>query len=108
MFDAMTGWALSDDTHLLLRTTDGGTSWKNVAPELHGTYSADDYITDFLNSSTAWLAALYYSPSPSKNERVVYHTIDGGQTWQESIIPIDVSSQDYEALQMSFINAQDG
>lgn len=111
MSDANNGWALTVGAkytpRLVLHTSDGGKTWQDVSPKLHGTYSADDYITDFLNGSTAWLAALYYTQS-SNNGRVVYHTIDGGQTWQESIIPIDSSIQDYEPLQISFINAQDG
>lgn len=113
MTDATHGWALTIGAKYMARkvlhTSDGGTSWQNVSPKLDGKYSADDYITDFLNGSTAWLAPLNFT-QPANNGKVVYHTEDGGQTWQESIIiiPIDPSIHDYEPLQISFINAQSG
>jgi photosystem II stability/assembly factor-like uncharacterized protein len=73
MFDERTGWAIANENHPFLRTTDGGITWRDVTPNGlvpdQFTYSG----AFFLNSSTAWVPA----------EGKVFRTTNGGQTWQD-------------------------
>jgi photosystem II stability/assembly factor-like uncharacterized protein len=66
----------------VFRTTDGGRVWQDVTPAaatLNGQSQAY-----FLDSQQAWLAAALLSPSDTSALITMYHTSDGGQTWQAS------------------------
>ena len=72
--DAWNGWATTEelDSQIrLLRTTDGGFIWQDVTPAISPTF----YF--FLDENIAW--GVRYHPE-GKDE--IYHTIDGGRTWQ--------------------------
>ena len=69
------GWAIGASAHTntwatVLRTTDGGSHWKQVTPKDVATQGIDDlYILD---ETTAWLLG----------QEKWYRTTDGGATWQ--------------------------
>ena len=77
MFDATNGWAWSngvENQYLLLRTTDGGQTWRDVTPRA---FPYLEYGGWFLDPQTAWLSTL---------DRKTYsggllRTTDGGKSW---------------------------
>jgi photosystem II stability/assembly factor-like uncharacterized protein len=77
MIDATNGWAWSnrvEGQYLLLRTTDGGQTWRDVTPR---TFPYSEYGGWFLDSQTAWVSTL---------DRTTYsggllRTTDGGKSW---------------------------
>lgn len=79
MNDATTGWILTEQT--VLRTTDGGSHWKNVTPA-HLRLSAKS-IAVFHNTLLAWIAV----PQENRATTQLWHTEDGGTTWQSSSLP---------------------
>lgn len=106
MINASTGWALTQIPlysigGYVLRTTDGGQHWKNISPAYaaglpYGEYDAGEAAM-FLNASVAWVVTARHR---------VYHTTDGGQTWQERQLKPPADSND--TAYITFINAQDG
>jgi photosystem II stability/assembly factor-like uncharacterized protein len=69
-------------TSILLRTDDGGENWNSVnipTRNLHWSLS-------FADRQTGWL--LGWDPS-AFNQTVVYHTTDGGATWEQNPVAID-------------------
>ena len=106
MIDTSTGWALTRIPlyaigGFILRTTDGGQYWRNVSPAYatglpHGEYDGG-VATMFLNASIAWVVTTRHR---------VYHTTDGGQTWQERQLKPPADSND--TAYITFSNAQDG
>ncbi len=107
MFDALNGWALSargwSGVHAkgavdsVVRTTDGGIHWKDVTP------LQPVWRVGWLTSLSAWVLATR-NPRPAENTSspviVLFHTVDGGQTWKSVTVP-------FVGL-MNFINARDG
>ena len=89
MFDAETGWALHVDylsqefqDVRILRTGDGGQTWKNVSPPTPAEYGNLPEVA-FLDAKTAF--AIYSKtlmPTSTDTEITIRRTIDGGQTWQ--------------------------
>ncbi|MEX0975416.1 MAG: hypothetical protein WD024_08750 [Bacillota bacterium] len=77
MVDARKGWALKGGT--VLRTTDGGRTWKDVSPK------EDRYPEGagaaFLDSDHAWLAVTVPQPDQMRGTLRIYRTADGGKTW---------------------------
>jgi photosystem II stability/assembly factor-like uncharacterized protein len=94
MLDVSTGWALSE--HTVLRTTDGGVHWKNVTPP--NTKLTQNSIADFSTASIASIA----TPQANAATTQVWHTADGGQTWQQAAIQMPFPRQ------ISFIDSQHG
>ncbi len=89
MIDRKNGWALTGSRRvsadnwrlhndILLRTTDGGKSWKTV---LATTGSWQHLAPCFYDSKTAWAAA--YDEEATTN-LAMFRTTDGGRTWKQS------------------------
>lgn len=74
MMDLTTGWAHgqvgADKAYRLLRTMDGGTTWRDVSPSAYSLY---DQRAFFLDSQSAWMVVA--------DANQLWHTPDGGQTW---------------------------
>lgn len=72
MMDARTGWAVADvgsqEASRVLRTEDGGSSWRDVSP-----LQANIFDVYILDAQTAW-AWSWASGS-------TWRTLDGGQSW---------------------------
>lgn len=99
MIDPTTGWAIGANNRVL-RTTDGGASWKDVTPPYAHSAQAAGVLEDFLSASLAWvaIAPTYGTPPPLQ----IFRTTDGGQTWQMVLVQSD------NVGQITFLNAQDG
>ena len=77
MIDATNGWAWSNGVegqYLLLRTTDGGQTWRDVTPRAFPYLEGGGWFRD---SQTAWVSTL---------DRTTYsggllRTTDGGKSW---------------------------
>jgi hypothetical protein len=75
MMDATTGWAdglVGNGEKTILRTTDGGTTWRDVSPVplAHRGFGAF-----FLNTQLAW--------AWERESGVIWRTQDGGQSWTQ-------------------------
>ena len=100
MIDTTTGWAVTAADHRILRTTDGGTSWKDVTPAYAHSTQVVEVVADFLSASLAWVAI---APDNGTPPTQVYRTTDGGQVWQMSTVP--TTSQ---LGQLTFLDPQHG
>lgn len=94
MIDATTGWAIAGKA--LLRTADGGNHWRDVTPAGHALVSGS--AAQFLTASLAWVAI----PQAGAPTTELFHTGDGGQSWQQSTV------QARFVRQLTFIDAQRG
>jgi photosystem II stability/assembly factor-like uncharacterized protein len=79
MIDSSNGWAIGDS--YLLRTTDGGVTWYNVAPS--GISSVRNGF--FPNSSKGWVLTALSQTNPGS----LYRTTDGGVTWTRYDVPFN-------------------
>lgn len=79
--DAETGFGLGKlgDPNALLKTTDGGRSWREIF-SFSGSWQAEKI--SFVNSSEGWVLALPVDAS-SGNAQTILHTSDGGETWSK-------------------------
>jgi photosystem II stability/assembly factor-like uncharacterized protein len=102
--DADHGWAVgaSDaygDGSVILRTTDGGASWRpqlsNLAGEVFG--------VDALSDTTAWAVSNDTSGLNSGANLSLQHTTDGGTTWTPQFIPGNTA-----LLAVDFLDASTG
>ncbi len=77
MLDATKGWAWSNGVegqYLLLRTTDGGQTWRDVTPRA---FPYLEFGGWFLDSQTAWVSTL----DRKTYEGGLLRTTDGGKSW---------------------------
>jgi photosystem II stability/assembly factor-like uncharacterized protein len=112
MITATTGWAVSWDTagtgtYTILRTTDGGEHWK-VTLRCRSTQGAGrgfqvPCIPDFHSISVATVLAPEYNDATQQSRSRIYHTSDGGHSWQISVV-----NARYLETPAVFIDAQHG
>lgn len=77
--DSLTAWAaggISDGFGVVLRTTDGGTTWKRLGIESE--IPSGTICVSALSSDVAWVSA---------SDNSIYHTTDAGITWQDMSDP---------------------
>jgi hypothetical protein len=96
MIDEQTGWAIdAGDLNHILRTRDGGRSWRDVTPYFgYGIprYFADGFFA--LDANTAWAMTPEMPACDVQNwnciripdTALMWHTTDGGRTWQGQFI----------------------
>jgi hypothetical protein len=89
------GWVLADGD--LLWTEDGGMTWTDKTPA-----GRDLAAVSFRDQQDGW--ALPYTSQGE--DFLVYHTSDGGSTWQLQSMP--VPEGDWQPLQISFIDPANG
>ena len=89
------GWILAGGR--LLWTEDGGATWNDKTPLGEGLAAAR-----FTSKSEGWAL-----PFPSREgEYLVYHTTDGGSTWQ--VQPLPLPAGEWQPLQISFSDSANG
>ena len=90
------GWGVSESW--IVRTNDGGITWYNVTPtELEEVGSAVE--TFILDKDHAWIQKPDFNNFP--NNGLLYHTADGGLTW-------NISSTPFSGGDLSFIDPRNG
>ncbi len=94
MLDANTGWGLNGP--LVLRTTDGGTTWYDVTPRAAG---ASIIGTDFSDAGHGWLATVANEAGPL----TIYRTADGGKSWAKTTTNLTTMG-----AQVRFVDATHG
>ncbi len=95
MMNASTGWAVSWDlagtgAYHILKTTDGGHHWKLLLQCLPtqglGKGFVEGCSTDFHSASVATVVQPEYESQAQTSRLRIFHTSDGGQTWQSSVL----------------------
>jgi photosystem II stability/assembly factor-like uncharacterized protein len=118
MFDASSGWGIETGGHIL-QTRDGGNTWEDVTPP-GGIYNQGGFFA--LNTAIAW--ATPYQPGCYQDgcpapplPTTIWHTLDGGKTWQPSQTLCLGGNCDYtynvdpeflDTVAMQFIDEQHG
>lgn len=72
----------------ILKSTDNGKTWKNMG--LHDSHHIGRIIIDPTNPDIVVVGATGHLYSPN-NERGIYKTTDGGQTWRQTLFVDDTS-----------------
>lgn len=98
MSDSNSGWGVESSGHIV-KTSDAGWTWANVNP-FDGFFDAHSLFA--LNNETAWAI-----PARPQAATVVWHTQDGGTTWEASE-PLGLSDGNYSLLGLQFPNARSG
>lgn len=94
---ASSGWALADkiaagsaaQTRILLRTTDGGQSWRDVSPSGSGQLASAWLLDD----TSAWVVSIGQGRGLT-----IFGTMDGGAHWREATV------SDQQALGPVYLN----
>ena len=73
------------NSHLVLKTTDGGLSWTDLS---FGDSSNETNTIFFLDENTGWIGGTNTSVQP-----YIYRTDDGGLTWTEQDLPAVIADQ---------------
>jgi len=114
MVDASVGWAIGGFSIVgdhVLYTTDGGSTWKDVTPPEPEDVGGDFQMATgfFQDAQTAWVTYATNGGTPVPTQAVVWHTSDGGATWQASQ-PLDLSglSEIYVPGVLQFVAGQTG
>jgi photosystem II stability/assembly factor-like uncharacterized protein len=95
-FNELDGWGVSESW--IVRTNDGGITWYNVTPaDVEEMGSAVE--TFILDNDHAWIQKPDFNNFP--NNGLLYHTADGGLTW-------NISSTPFSGGDLSFIDAKNG
>lgn len=101
MVAAQTGWAILIDklsgASALLRTTDGGTHWRDVTPLTSSGSKIRVLRITVLSPLIAWVVPVNAKDSATAE---LFHTTDGGRSWRRAVIPA--------AGAISFINPREG
>ncbi|GCE31325.1 hypothetical protein KDA_68090 [Dictyobacter alpinus] len=94
----------------ILRTGDGGASWKIISSSSHTTTSPSALplggtkSISFVNEMTGWATSF----TNRENFAWFYVTHDGGTTWEHQNIPLPAQASQITMLPPSFFSATDG
>ena len=82
MIDEVYGWAITEEN--IVRTNDGGVTWYDVTP---GNLADAGYLVypHFFDATHAWIQFPDMNKFP--NGGTLYHTADGGNTWESFTTP---------------------
>lgn len=110
MFDKKNGFvcaATSDDIEksnaLILKTTDGGKSWKKVY-QSNRPYELT-WKASFPSPTIGYVTIQSYNPDSTVKQQRVAKTVDGGETWQEVNLVEDANAREFG---IGFIDADHG
>jgi photosystem II stability/assembly factor-like uncharacterized protein len=114
MVEATTGWAIGGLVSVgdhVFTTTNGGSTWKDVTPPEAEAISAERKTATgfFQDARTAWVIFAINRGYPVPTPSVVWHTTDGGTTWQASQ-PLDLTglSETFVPSNLQFVAGQNG
>ena len=100
MFDKQTGFAcaatdeaIEKSNALILKTNDGGKTWKKV-------YQSDrpyetTWKVSFPTEKVGYVTIQSYNPDPNAKQQRIAKTTDGGETWQEINLVEDASAREF-------------
>jgi photosystem II stability/assembly factor-like uncharacterized protein len=117
MVDGPNGWGIGQAAgnlnDLVLRTSDGGVSWRNISPPdayKDGSTSGIAALSSFLDNLHAWVLFYPRTVEPGVTPvAVVWRTIDGGKSWLSSPLPLQGLTMDFfEPAQIGFSSWQSG
>jgi photosystem II stability/assembly factor-like uncharacterized protein len=103
------GWGISENHHVL-RTTDGGDTWRDVTPPEPTDAYAKEARTFFLDENTGWVTYAYLENFHIPGQPAVWVTFDGGVNWLENgNIPASEGSYAiYDPIQFFFTDQLHG
>src|SRR3989442_6467918 len=112
MIDRLNGWAMTHRRHVsvcgrescLLRTTDGGSRWRDVTPISSSGQKVRVSRISALSSLIAWVLPVAELDSSAQ----ILSTADGGRTWRSAAIPPPAGLTGVSASSISFINPREG
>jgi photosystem II stability/assembly factor-like uncharacterized protein len=82
------------DVRDVIKTTDGGQTWIALElPETDGDHMPQRIFA--LNDQEAWVSVLRY---PGQSQSRVFHTADGGATWEDQLGPFNNTNQGVENI----------
>ncbi len=111
MLDAQQGWGIGNRgtgrQDAILRTADGGLTWRDVTPPLpeNPAGSTRQAAAAFIDAQHAWVTYFNPTPSPIAAPPDVWFTTDGGASWGSS--PLDVNGAQLEYLIPGIIGFSD-
>lgn len=96
MLDAQNGWCIGmvnsgPDDHIF-RTIDGGQTWRDLTPPVLPSNLGENSLAavgHFVSPMQAWVVFSPRDTAPPAGKVVIWSTINGGQTWDESE-PLDL------------------
>ncbi len=116
MVDGGTGWAVGqipgNVDQIILRTTDGGSSWKNVTPpqilyDFGG--SEAEVAACFRDADYAWILYRSDGAVDKVNGIKLWYTRDGGEKWESANLPLNgYTIQYFSGVKIGFADQQTG
>jgi photosystem II stability/assembly factor-like uncharacterized protein len=88
---------------LILKTSDGGKTWKNVYRSKRPFETT--WKVSFPTEKTGYITIQSYNPDPNVKQQRVAKTTDGGNTWQEINLVEDANAREFG---VGFINENKG
>jgi photosystem II stability/assembly factor-like uncharacterized protein len=101
MTSETSGWAFASngDNVLVLHTSDGGISWRNVTPpiEIWSAYLPQDWDAQlgegfFLDEDRAWISTQIVDSYDAFAAKTMLSTDDGGATWRMRTLPMGLGA----------------
>jgi photosystem II stability/assembly factor-like uncharacterized protein/pimeloyl-ACP methyl ester carboxylesterase len=110
MFDKENGIAcsasaadISQSNALLLKTSDGGKTWKRVYQSNRPFETT--WKVSFPNQQVGYASIQSYNPDTTVKQQRIVKTIDGGNNWEELNLVLDAGAREFG---IGFINPQHG
>jgi photosystem II stability/assembly factor-like uncharacterized protein len=112
MIDLNTGWAIgqltSSKDDQILRSSDGGKSWKKVTP-LELPLTGKTAVAFFLDATRAWVTYATQPGGAAPTQFTVWRTTDGGATWQATNTGLSgLTMEFFTPSQVAFFDANNG
>lgn len=90
---AATNEDISQSNALILKTIDGGTTWKKVYQSTRPFETT--WKVSFPTDNTGYVTIQSYNPDPNVKQQRVAKTVDGGETWTEINLVEDAASREF-------------